>query len=525
MFFKKSIPVIDTPTEADLKSWAYGEWIEYQAWLFHHGFLTLYDWQQLRDEAQSWKQRPLLSVVTPVFNTAPDYLAECIYSVQTQAYPNWEMCLVDDGSDNPATIACLEQLVKDDPRLHLHRFSNNQGICHATNQALAMARGEYVVFLDHDDRLAPNALYEVVKLLREYPNTDIVYSDRDMLSPNGKRFMHLFKPDWSPETLLSGNYLFHLLVYRRELLEKLEGVRVGKEGSQDYDLILRAAELQPQVQHLTKVLYHWRQHQQSVAMEHNVKDYAYQAGIAALQEALQRRSLVADVSENHELWRGHYRVHLHVSESKSYQILQLNSLEDYANQINQACQAETETDYLIILGQVDYDQESITELISWLEIEDVGIVTAKIVDQQEKFIHAGLVQRHNGIPLALYEGFPENTPGYMAVTAIVRNVSTPQANCCVIRRSLWQQLGGLNTNYIGCYAMLDFALRTLTSGKRIVYTPFARFVTTNEWQQIEWLEKDRQIFVEKWNTWLRKGDPYYNSYLSLDVVDMGLRVV
>lgn len=511
MFFKKSIPIIDTPTEADLKSWAYAEWIEYQAWLFHHGFLTLYDWQVLRDQAQCWKQRPLLSVVTPVFNTAPDYLAECIYSVQTQAYPHWEMCLVDDGSDNPATIACLEQLVKDDPRLHLHSLSENQGICHATNQALAMARGEYVVFLDHDDRLAPDALYEVVKLLRKYPTTDIVYSDRDMLSPNNKRFMHLFKPDWSPETLLSGNYLFHLLVYRRDLLEKLGGVRVGKEGSQDYDLILRAAELQPQVRHLAKVLYHWRQHEQSVALEHNAKDYAYQAGIAALEEALERRSLTADVSENKELWRGHYQVRLQVSESKSYKILQLNNLE-------QACEA----DYLVILGQVDYDQESITELISWLEIEDVGIVTGKVIDQQGKFIHAGLVQSHNGIPLALYEGFPENTPSYMAITGIVHNVSIPHPNCCVIRRSLWQQLGGLNTDYSGAYAILDFALRALTSGKRIVYTPFARFVATNEWQQIEWLEPDRQIFVEKWNTWLKQGDPYYNPYLSLDVVDMGL---
>jgi cellulose synthase/poly-beta-1,6-N-acetylglucosamine synthase-like glycosyltransferase len=136
-------PPIDTPTEIDLKKWASSEWIEYQAWLFHHGFLTLHEWQQLRHNALSWHSRPLFSIITPVFNTHPTYLRECIYSVQTQANPNWEMCLVDDGSDNPDTKACLHDLVANDPRLQLHTFGHNQGICNATNQAIAMAYGEY----------------------------------------------------------------------------------------------------------------------------------------------------------------------------------------------------------------------------------------------------------------------------------------------------------------------------------------------------------------------------------------------
>jgi len=503
---------IDKPTETDLKRWATSEWIEYQAWIFHHSFLTLHDWQQLRDEKLAY--RPLLSIITPVFNTNPDYLQECIYSIQTQAYPNWELCLVDDGSDKVQTKEYLTSIAKD-PRIHLHILPNNQGICKATNQAISMAKGKYIVFLDHDDRLAPDALYWVVKTLDKYPATDIIYSDRDNLSLNGLRFMHLFKPDWSPETLLSGNYLFHMMVYRREFINQLQGVQVGKEGSQDYDLILRAAEKNPQIQHIPKVLYHWRQHEQSVSMEHNAKEYAYTAGIQALQDSLTRRGLKAKVSENSQLWRGHYRVKFE-SAAINYKILQLDSLQNYAQQVNQAF-IDTENDLVILGHNVEaVDEESIAELVSWLQI--VGIVTGKIIDTQGNLLHAGLVQCPTGIPLALYAGFPEDNHGYMAVTKIVRNVSSPHPACCVLKRSLWQRLDGLNVKYNGPHALLDFALRSLSINQRIVYNPSARFIATD--LQIDW--PDEQYFAEKWQDWLEQGDPYYNQYLTLQSNDMGL---
>ncbi len=521
---KSENQLINQPTEAELKRWANSEWIEYQAWLFHHGFLSLYDWQQLRDNALSWQHRPFLSVVTPVYNTDSNYLRECIYSVQTQAYPDWEMCLVDDGSDNQATVAYLQALVIKDSRLRLRHFPSHQGICHATNQALAMACGEYIVFLDHDDRLAPDALYHIADTLRNHPDTDIIYSDRDSISENGSRFMHLFKPDWSPETLLSGNYLFHLVVYRRELLEQLGGVRIGLEGSQDYDLILRAQEIEPKVRHIPKVLYHWRQHKQSIALAENVKEYVYSAGVRAIQDTLKRRGLQGNVSENPHLWRGHYRIKLNQSPSNRYQCLHLNTLQDYAVQINQAFEHDTDCDCLVILGPSvqAVDREALTELMTWLQIPAVGIVTGKVLDTQGHLLHAGLVQRPSGIPLALYAGFPENTPGYMAITAIVRNLSTPHPACCVVERRLWNRLGGLNTDYIGPHALLDFALRALTTGKRIVYTPFARF-KASQWQSPDaWL--DRQRFAEQWSTWLKQGDPYYNPYLTLELADMGLNL-
>lgn len=515
---------ITHPTEAELKRWAYSHWVEYQAWLFHHSFLTLHDWHKLRDQANQWQSRPLISIITPVFNTLSAYLRECIYSVQTQTYPDWELCLVNDGSDHPDTLSCLDELVKNDHRVRLHHLPLNQGICHATNQAIAMAHGQYIAFLDHDDRLAPDALYWVVETLRQFPDTDIVYTDRDMLSPEGYRFMHLFKPDWSPETLFSGNYLFHLMVYRRQLIEQLGGMRIGLEGSQDYDLILRAADTQPKVRHIPKILYHWRQHQQSVAMQHNVKEYAYLAGVQALQDTLQRRGLSGTVSEDPTLWRGHYRVCLQPPPSHPYQILNLNSLHNYAQQINQAFLADTQADSLIILGPTvqPLDPQALTELTSWLQLAPVGIVTGKVLDTQQQLLHAGLVQRPYGIPMAIYAGFPETTNSYMAVTAIIRNVSTPHPACCVLKRDLWQRLNGLNPDYLGPYALFDFALRALKLDIRTVYTPFARFLAT-DWQTPDtWSETDRTRFIEQWATWLQQGDPYYNPHLTLELSDMGL---
>ena len=516
--------LIDTPTETDLRRWASSHWIEYQAWLFHHSFLTLREWQQCRATAKRWHYQPLISIVTPVYNTPLHYLEECIYSVQTQAYPHWELCLVDDGSTDANTLICLKQLTAD-PRVRLHTSLQNQGICPATNQAIALARGEFVAFLDHDDRLAPDALYHVVAALQTEPQLDIFYSDRDMLSSQDLRYMHLFKPGWSPETLLSGNYLFHLLVYRRSLLTTLGGVQAALEGSQDYDLILRAAELNPQVKHIPKVLYHWRQHQNSVSLAHDAKEYAYIAGLQALRNALQRRGLRGEINENKTLWRGNYRVQLEPLPREQYHILQLTTLANYAQQVNYAFQQHPTITALVVLAVSALDEHSVAELTSWLQIPQVGFVTGKVLNAENCLLHAGLVLRTQGTPLAVYTPFPESIAGYMAVTAIVRNVSTPHPACCAIKREIWQRFNGLDERYTEGYGLLDFALRSATHGFRSVYTPFARFVAPTSWQTPEqWSATDNTLFINTWREWLQRGDPYYNSNLTLDLVDMGLNL-
>lgn len=515
------------PSETLLKAWARSEWIEYQAWLFHYGFVSLADWQAQRAEAEAWAApRPLFSILTPVYNTDPQFLAECLDSVELQSYPDWELCLVDDGSQREETLALLAARCAAEPRLRLLTLEQNQGICAATNAALAMARGDFVAFLDHDDRLAPDALYRVACHLRAAPDCEVLYSDRDMLSPQNTRFMHLFKPDWSPETLLSGNYLFHLLVYQRELVQRLGGIRAEFEGSQDYDLILRAADAGARVGHIPRVLYHWRQHEHSVALVHDAKDYAYQAGINALQESLARRGLRGTVEENRALWRGNYRVRLEAPPADDYRLLRWDYGDGWAARLNAAI-AATDTPYVILLGPKvsALAADSLRELLSWLQIPELALIGGKVLDEQGRLLHAGLVLREQAPPLSLYAGHPEDNPGYMAVTAMARNVSAAHPACCALRRDTWQQLGGLDETYQGPLVWIDFGLRALAAGQRLLYTPFARFQATAWQTPQDWPVADLDLLQHGHAAWLERGDPYYNPNLSLELNDMGLDVL
>jgi len=509
------------PTEQQLRQWAKSEWLEYQAWIFQHSFITLTEWRELKSIAKTWKYAPLISIITPVFNTPAFYLKECLESVQFQAYPFWEMCLVDDGSSNLETLEILKTYCNLDKHFKLFHFEQNQGICGATNQAIQMARGDYIAFLDHDDRLAPDALFYVAEKILTDQSIDVIYTDRDMISPQNKRFMHLFKPDWSPETLLSGNYLFHLMVYKRELINQLGGLRKPFEGSQDFDLILRASD-NPNlnVSHISKVLYHWRQHEQSVSLEHEVKDYIYQSGISALEETLQRRNLKGTVTENPNLWRGNYRVKLNLTSSNAYQIIQIKNPEKYVETL---VNTNLEKEFIIILSsELKYEKNDVSELISWLQISNVAISTGKIINK-DKIIHAGLVQCLNGIPLSLYEEHPISTAGYLAVTMSIRNVSTPHPLCCAMRKKTLETYREQLKLYQSGFGAFELALNLLQKNQRVVYTPFAIFETdqnVNNWQT-----QDRELFVNRWKNWLENSDPYYNKNLTLKLNDMGLEAL
>lgn len=526
---KKPILPTDQPSEDELKYWATSDWIEYQAWLFHHSFLSLSQWQHLRATALAWRSAPRISLVTPVYNTDPTWLQDCIYSVKTQAYPHWQLCLVDDGSTRAETRACLAAMCADEPRILLQWFDQNQGICAATNQGIALADGEYVGFLDHDDRLAPDALFHVAQALREHSGLDIVYTDRDMISPTGHRFMHLFKPDWSPETLLSGNYLFHLLVYRRSLLQSLGGVRTDFEGSQDYDLILRAAELKPTVHHIPRVLYHWRQHEASIALAHGVKAYTYSTGLRALQESLERRGFTVTVSENTELWRGNYQVQFAAPPANTWQWHWLQPdaplLPQLATAWNQA-PASVQALVFLMHGLAEPTQASLTELVAWLQLPQVGFSTARVIDAADRLKHAGLVLRADTEPLLLYADQPRSMAGYMAVTASVRNVSAPHPAAFAMRRTVWQAMHtapDTAARPLYGYALIDLALRASQHGWRTVYTPAATLLA-DTWPAANalWPSTDIAPFNAAWDQWLQRGDPYYNPYLTLNLADMGL---
>jgi len=249
---------------------------------------------RMRADAQQLAYQPRISVVTPVYNTPAKWLLACIESVRRQAYPKWELCLCDDASSSEETTEVLRQ-AEADPRIRVRALPSNANISAASNAALATASGDFVALLDHDDELPPEALYQVVRYLNDHPDVDVIYSDEDKLDLSGARCDPYFKPDWSPELFLSTMYTCHLMVVRRTLLEQIGGFRVGYEGAQDYDLLLRLMERTDRIHHIPKILYHWRKIPGSAAAENAAKPWALDSGRRALDDYVRRTHLDADV--------------------------------------------------------------------------------------------------------------------------------------------------------------------------------------------------------------------------------------
>ncbi len=503
----------------------------YQRWLDKHALATISEWQVLRKNSLQWNNPPRISIVTPVYNTAASALGECILSVRTQAYPYWELILVDDGSSLAETHSILCSALCSDPRIQVFYSDRSKGISASTNDAIEKAYGDYVLFLDHDDRLSLDALYFIAEQIRKYPETDIVYADRDMIAPDGTCHMHLFKPDWSPETLLSGNYIFHPMCYRRDLLSVLGGLRSQFDGSQDYDLVLRASETNPKVRHVQRILYHWRQHEASVSATADAKHYVFDAGIRALKCALKRRGLSGTASEITTLWRGNYRVDLQPAGLKD--ILWINvpanlDQNKYAGYITDAVEREINggQSYIAIISDAfsPLADDAVTRMAAWLKLDGVGLATPRIVTAEGRLHYAGMAYKKDGSLIVPYQGFPSSEPGYMAVTSIARNISAPHPRCVTFRRELWSILGGFDSKFQGSYALWDFGLRAYVSGFRCVMEPHAQFITERNNLLDDFLQQERPVFQKKWSHWLKNGDPYYNRNLAEDSRDMGLAI-
>ncbi|MBW1973620.1 MAG: glycosyltransferase, partial [Deltaproteobacteria bacterium] len=277
--------------------------------------------EEYKKESFSFKYRPKISIIIPVWNTDKKWLRKCMESVLNQVYDNWELCIADGGSTKPYVKGILKRYAKKDSRIKVKFLKENKGIAGNSNEALSLATGEFIGFLDHDDELAPFALYEVVKLLNEKPHLDFIYSDEDKIDEKGKRKDPFFKPDWSPDMFLSQNYLCHLSIIRKELVGKVGGFREGYDGSQDYDLFLRVTELidEKKIAHIPKILYHWRSVLGSAAKMVSAKPYAFMAARKALKDALSRREIEAEILDG--LLLSSYRVRYKIVEDPKVSII------------------------------------------------------------------------------------------------------------------------------------------------------------------------------------------------------------
>ncbi len=531
------------------------------------------DLERMRENVGRLAYQPLISIVTPVYNTNPDELRACIESVRDQVYPNWELCLWDDASTKEAVRNVLREYQNLDERIKVRFSETNQGISLASNGALSLATGEFIGLLDHDDVLSPNALYEVVQLLRTQREADVIYSDEDKLERNGRRSEPYFKPDWSPELLRCCMYTCHFSVYRKSLVEQLGGFRQGFEGSQDYDLMLRVSEKTGRILHIPKVLYHWRKTAGSAAGSTSAKNFAYVAGRRALAEHVERRGVPGEVVLGR--WPGFFRVRYKVHPERVSIIIPTRNKVDVLRKCIESIEAKTEyPDYEVLVVDNHSDEPETkaylaslkhkvlefnerfnfsricnygaaqasgryllflnndTEVISpdWIrslvelgQQPEIGIAGAKLLYPDGTIQHIGVTVGLGGVAGHPLTGFAADSPHYFGLTGVIRNCSAVTAACMLVRREVYEQVGGFDEDMPVAFNDVDFCLRVLRAGYRIVVTPYSLLYHHESASRGYALDPaDIAFMTKRWGAAL-VNDPYYNPNLSLTTGDYGLR--
>ncbi len=504
----------------------------YRKWLRRHHTLHAGFRRRIIAETQVLPHRPRISVVMPVYNTPVAWLKRAVESVRDQLYPDWELCIADDCSTDRATLDFLRELAHHN-RIKVVFRQENGHISEASNSALALATGEFVCFLDHDDELACHALDRVVQAINRNPGAMFLYSDEDKISTGGLRSEPHFKPSWNPELLRSYNYINHLAVYRRSLLNELDGLRRGYEGAQDYDLILRCTDCidEERIVHIPEILYHWRKVSTSTAAERAVKPYSSGAGRRALEEHLARRGVKAGVGEvpgltgtfrvsyrlqgqplvsvvvptrdNADLLRGCVESVLEKTVYRNFEILivdnrsvdrqALSLLEDLGRDaririlpydgefnfsaINNHAVGQAQGEVICLLNN---DTEIIsdgwmTTMLSHLEQPGVGVVGPQLLYPDGTLQHAGVILGIGGGAGHSHKYVDAQKWGYMARANVAQNLSAVTGACLFVRKADYLKVGGLDEiNFSIAFNDVDFCLKLRETGLKVVYTPYVK---------------------------------------------------
>ncbi len=533
-------------------------------------------------------QGPLLSIILPIYNPPVDLLVDGIESVMSQSYQNWELILVNDKSTTPEANELLTLFGAADERIiSISRLTNGH-ISAASQTGLDAASGEFVALLDHDDLLPVRALARVAKEIEEYPNAKFFYSDEDKISATGERHDPHFKSDWNPQLLLAQNYICHLAVFERELALNCGGFREGFEGSQDHDLFLRCtgALHADQIRHIPEVLYHWRAIEGSTSLASNHKPYASQAGQRAVQQYLDSvsqgcRVVPADVPNayrvRYPLPRQLPKVSLIIptrnqkaiteqainsilrkTEYQNYEIVLVDngstepdalayfdSLASYDNvrvlkyakpfnysAINNFAVAHTDAD---VIGLINNDVEVInenwlTEMVSLAVRPENGCIGAKLYYAEGKVQHAGVILGIGGVAGHSHKYFPKQHHGYFSRLRLAQNLSAVTGACMLVRRSVYQQVNGLEENALKiAFNDVDFCLRVKSAGYLNTWTPYAELYHHESMsrgkedtpEKVERFNKEADWMRSKWFQELAR-DPYYNQNLSLAHEDFSI---
>jgi len=507
---------------------------QYQVW-YQKNWPTKKSLAREQKIQKSFKYRPKISIITPVYNPDEKWLRACVESVLKQSYDNWELCLADDNSTKPYIKKYLNKLTKTDQRIKVVFRKKNGHISRASNSALKLATGEFIALLDHDDELAPNALFEVVKLLNTNKNADLIYSDEDKLELDGRHVDPFFKPDWSPDMFLSTNYLCHLTVIRKDIVDNVGGFRVGFEGSQDYDLFLRVTEKTNQIFHIPKILYSWRKIPNSTAHKTSAKNYAYIAAKKALKDHVNKTCNNCEIKNG--IFTGSYRVKklykkqplvsiliptldkveylkscvnsiLNKTNYKNFEVLILDTgskkieTKNYYSELkknklitiynypkknfnfaeaNNWIAKKAKGSYFLFLNN---DTEVINS--DWLNnmmqhaIENqVGVVGAKLLFPNNTIQHMGVVIGLRGGASHVGVCFPEwelMGPPFLHAKDVIRNVSATTGACLLIKSEIFKKVNGFDKKFRIAFNDIDLCLKVSKLGYKIIYTPYAKLI-------------------------------------------------
>lgn len=556
--------------------------VEYQEWYEKN---KPSEEELARQRKKKWKEPVTISVLVPAYRTPEVFLRQMIESVLNQTYPHLELCIADGSGENISVEKVVKEYQAKDQRVRYQRLEKNEGIAGNTNAAIRMATGDYLALFDHDDLLAPNALFEVASTI-EKDKADVVYTDEDKVTSDLKEhFQPHFKPDFNPDLLCSNNYICHLFVVKRSLALKLGGQDPAYDGAQDYDFIFRCTEEAEKIVHIAKILYHWRVHQASTADNPTSKMYAFDAGKRAIEAHLQRIGAKAEVSHTKDL--GFYRVKYQVQGNPKVSIVIPNKdeKETLKKCLESIWQKTTYSNYEIILVENnsttreirDYYQEldgkngvrvvywdkefnysainnfgisyakgdyilclnnDITvispewmeELLANCQRPEVGIVGARLYYPDNTIQHAGIVLGMGGCAGSLFVGLARSRGGYLHKAALQQDLSAVTAACFMVKKEAFEKVGGFEEKLAVAFNDVDFCLKVRYAGYLVVYDPYAELYhhesKTRGYENTEAKKRRFQEEIEYMRChWMPDilRDPYYNENLSLKASDYSLR--
>lgn len=575
--FKRTIRKIGLKIQGKNETVTYGEFLA----KYH----TTEEELQCQREEQ-FELQPKFSIAVPLYQTNHKYLTELIASVQGQTYGDWELCLADGSGAENNLQQLVEGFQKEDSRIKYRLLEDNLGIAGNTNAALEMAEGDYIVLADHDDLLTEEALYQCVKAINENPKRDVIYSDEDKIDMAGKKlFEPHFKPDFNVDLLCSMNYICHLFVFKRGLLEKTGGFQREYDGAQDHDFIFRCVEQAEEIYHIPKVLYHWRCHMQSTSSNPESKLYAFENGAKAVQAHYDRMGIPAKVEQGR--YYGMYRTFYqwkerplvsiiipnkdHIEDLRkcilsierqaydNYEILivENNSTEEetfaYYKEIesekihvlfyeggfnfskinNFGAEQAKGTYYLLLNNDTEMiGEHCLEELLYPCMREDVGIVGARLYYEDDTVQHAGVIIGFGGMAGHTFIGMDREDNGYFSRSICTQDLSAVTAACMMTKKSVFEEVNKLDEELIVAFNDIDYCLRVRETGKLVIFNPHAELYhyesksrgLENSAEKVERFNREVAFFTKRWEGILKDGDPYYNPNLTLDRADFSLKM-